>query len=122
MSSDPIPPPPLPRNGHPNVAVPHFAWPFTLDRNSHGAVLEQDTDEEIVNCVELICSVPIGELADEPTFGITDPTFELQPDVNLIAAQVLEWEPRAHVAAVDNTSEEDLTLENIVLNIQTGRR
>jgi hypothetical protein len=42
--------------------------------------------------------------------------------VNLIAAQVLEWEPRAQVAAVDNTSEDDLTLENIVLNIQTGRR
>lgn len=102
------------------VSIPHFSWPFQLGIGGHAAVLEQDTDDEIVNCVLVICTVPIGELTDEPSFGITDPTFELQPDVNLIAAQVLEWEPRVHVAAVDNTDERDLTLENIILRVQTG--
>jgi hypothetical protein len=57
-------------------------------------VLEQDTAEEIENCVALIASVPKGSLIDEPEFGITDPTFMLNPPTELIAAQIKEWESR----------------------------
>ena len=51
-------------------------------------MLEQDSDAEIVNCVELIASVPLGSLIDEPSFGVTDPTFMLNPPARLIAAQI----------------------------------
>jgi hypothetical protein len=73
MSSDPLLEIPPPYTGHPNVAVPHFAFPFTLDVHGHANVLEQDTDAEILNCVALIASVPKGGLIDEPEFGSLTP-------------------------------------------------
>ena len=49
----------------------------------------------------LIASAPKGALVDEPEFGITDPTFTINPPTVLIAAQVKEWEPRGQVTAVE---------------------
>jgi phage baseplate assembly protein W len=82
--------------------------------------LEQDSADEIENCVALIASVPKGSLIDEPEFGITDPTFMIRPRVNLIAAQMHEWEPRAQVIAVEAPVGEDMTLANIVVRVVTG--
>lgn len=100
--------------------IPHFQFPFQLGVGGHASVLEQDTDDEIVNCVELILSVPIGSLIDEIEFGITDPTFMINPPVSMIAAQVREWESRAPVSGVSQPQGQDMTMENIIIQVQTG--
>ena len=44
----------------------------------------------------------------------------IRPRVNLIAAQMHEWEPRAQVIAVEAPVGEDMTLANIVVRVVTG--
>lgn len=77
--------------------IPHLSFPFQWSNNGHARELEQDTDDQIMNCVDLICSVNIGSLVDQTDFGITDPTFTISPDPVLLQHQIEQWEPRAKV-------------------------
>lgn len=77
------------------IAAPHIAVPFTITRDGV-ATVEQDTPQEIANCVYNICVCPRGYRDDQPSFGIPDPTFGPVPvDVGAIESAIEEWEPRA---------------------------
>lgn len=103
-------------------SIPHLAFPYSVDRTGHGVELEQDTDDEIVNCVLLISTVSIGGLPDQPDFGITDPTFLLRPPLDVLAAQIHQWEDRAIVAAKVQPSDDDPSQTTIVFEVQTKGR
>lgn len=102
------------------VEIPHFTYPFSMGASGHANVLEQDTGDEILNCVDLIASVVQGALIDEPTFGITDPTFMIVAPTQLISSQIQDWEPRAQITVLDNSDGSDLTMENLIVQVQTG--
>jgi phage baseplate assembly protein W len=78
------------------MAIPHFSIPFKFN-GSVANVTEQDSIEEIEDCIETIIRFPIGQRPEKPDFGISDQTFATpEPDITLIAAAISEWEPRAN--------------------------
>lgn len=119
MSSDPLP---EPRTGHPNVNVPHMAFPFRFDPNGHAVVLEQDTEEEVANCVELILACDVGSLVDQPDFGITDPTFSTSPNLQLVQHQIESWEPRATVDLTNNLDPSDFSIQDVPIEVREQTR
>lgn len=83
--------------------IPHLSLPLRLAGSSYAQV-GQDTDREAADCVFVIMSFPRGTRAEEPNFGIDDPTFQTQPiDVDDIANAIAEYEPRvdAEIDTVD---------------------
>jgi hypothetical protein len=113
-ASQPIVPP-----GQPSFTIPHFQVPFQLvtTGNRAGAVVvEQDTLEEIVSCVNTIVECPIGACPQLPTFGIPQPTFAQAPiSTTELVAAIQTLEPRATEDAV-STLMPDGTSWGIQLN------
>jgi phage baseplate assembly protein W len=74
--------------------VPHFALPLRLDAAGRLAVLEQDSADEIAQCVAVVMATPEGSRIEVPEFGV--PRYEFRtPNAADIIAAVTEWEPRA---------------------------
>jgi hypothetical protein len=110
--------------GGQNVTVPHFAMPFRFV-DGKAVVVEQDSIEEISDCVANVCRYRIGDRPEKPDFGIADPTFEQNgPDGALIAAQVELWEPRASLAAAADGSRLEELVATVALTVtdQGGSR
>jgi phage baseplate assembly protein W len=82
-----------------NVDVPHFSFPFRLSGSTPGPVyVDQDSDDEIMDCVEVYLATDKGERQDAPEYGLQDPTFhEGNIDINAVMADLSVWEPRASV-------------------------
>jgi phage baseplate assembly protein W len=77
--------------------VPHFSLPFRF-ATPQAAVSEQDSLDEIADCVTAILLCPVGYRVEEPSFGIDDPTFQVQPiDTDAIREAIETWEERATV-------------------------
>lgn len=92
--------------------IPHFAVPFKIGVLGHGAptamVTEQDTAEEILDCVEVVLRYETGFRQEKPEFGIADQTFvEGVPDTRRITQSVNVWEPRAETIITANVDELD---------------
>lgn len=80
--------------------IPHFAVPFEIAVTGHGAptalVTEQDSPEEILDCVEVVLRYETGYRLEKPEFGTPDQTFaEPAPDTKRIFGAIDIWEPRA---------------------------
>lgn len=95
--------------------VPRLAWPLRLDPLTGSlAVVEQDSDEDIAQCVKAIALTRPGDRADLPDLGITDPTFGEQPlDLDAIRETYDRHEPRAAVLATTNPDALDSALADI---------
>jgi hypothetical protein len=77
--------------------VPHFDLPFRFE-GTQSAVVEQDSDADILNCVNAAVRTTRGTRFYAANFGIDDPTFENQPiNMTEILTQVRESEPRAQL-------------------------
>ena len=77
------------------VTTPHLAHPFTL--TARGArVVEQDSREEVLQCVWAVLATEPGSRPEEPSFGYPDPLFLAGGvDFDELRAVVGTWEPRA---------------------------
>jgi hypothetical protein len=77
--------------------VPHFSLPFRF-ANPQVATSEQDSLDEIADCVLAILVCPAGFRVELPAFGLPDPTFSMPvPSTDAIRTAVETWEPRAAV-------------------------
>jgi len=77
--------------------VPHFALPFRFATPQVG-VSEQDSIDEIADCVLATLLCPFGYRVELPEFGLPDPTFSTpHVDVSQIQQVIEVWEPRAAV-------------------------
>lgn len=85
--------------------LPHLAWPLRLE-GGRFAVLEQDSDEEVLQCVRVILATMQGERLERMDFGIPDPTFTVDVDEAAILAELMRLEPR--VAAMMTTAPDRL--------------
>lgn len=74
--------------------IPHLKIPFEI-AGASALTVEQESLEEIEQCVAVIVGTTIGERLVVPEFGIADPTFTLLQDTAEIEASVLLWEDRA---------------------------
>lgn len=100
--------------------VPHFSLPFRYDRLSDGrqrvAVTEQDTAQEIGDCVELILRTVQGDRATLPDFGRPEElefTLDRELARSLVQQAVDEFEPRARTL-VENADDETTDDEGIL--------
>jgi phage baseplate assembly protein W len=77
--------------------IPHLAVPLRYEYGQYVQV-EQDTEEEVAQCVRNICAFERGYRVEDPDFGITDPTFQTMPiDTADIAQALDDYEERAEV-------------------------
>lgn len=77
--------------------IPHFALPFSLTANGGVAVTQQDSIDDISQCVEMALGCTQGTRLVVPDFGVTDPTFtDVSPGT--LEQQVKVYEPRAELA------------------------
>lgn len=92
-----------------DVSIPHFALPFRFEGGS-AAVVEQDTEDEVAQCVEVLVSTPVGSrIEDLPEYGIVDPAFVPVIDTGTILDALETWEPRAVATlAVDTDALDEL--------------
>lgn len=103
------------------VDAPHFDLPFRLDGSSF-AVVEQDSIEDVADCVTVIASTPIGWRDEAPTFGIPDPTFLKQPlDAQEIAREIGSQEPRALLIVEERPDLQDELIDRINIGVSTVR-
>jgi phage baseplate assembly protein W len=77
--------------------VPKLRVPFQIVGKSALAV-EQNSDDEVFQCVEAVIRTPEGSRIDEPEFGIPDYAFQGRIDGAQIQESIDEWEPRALTA------------------------
>jgi hypothetical protein len=76
------------------AGVPHLAIPFAIAYDGSAQVVEQDTSEDIVQCVAMLVGSRPGDRLLVPGYGTPDPTFTgLQ--VGPVRRSASRWEPRA---------------------------
>lgn len=64
--------------------------------NGLPVMVDQDSPQEIGECVEVILRYPVGSCVDLPDFGRPEVTFEQSGvDLDVLRDVVQEWEPRA---------------------------
>lgn len=101
--------------------VPHFSLPFRfVGVSPHAtagvtaAVNEQDSIDEIADCVLAILVCPQGYRVELPQFGVPDPTFSSpRVDTDLIRTLVDRWEPRAALQLSQNTDVVDELIAHV---------
>lgn len=83
-----------------DVQNPHFRLPLQFGGVKGGALVnEQDTGEDIIDCIKAIIAYPIGSRVDMPEFGIPDLLFRQENATVLqqVRDAVAEWEVRPTV-------------------------
>lgn len=105
------------------VDTPHFSLPFRLASDGRSvSVEEQDSVEEIRDCVELVLRFPVGSRAELPEFGTPDLTFRQADadgiDVADVEAAVETWEPRVDVLIEDAPDLLDETARNVAVRMR----
>lgn len=98
---------------------PHFTFPFQRSASGIAAVQEQDSEEEIMDCVEVLLSTEIGERMELPEYGLPDQTFSQGgADIERVSGVVQKWEPRAR-HTITRTELTDLT-DRVRISIRGG--
>jgi phage baseplate assembly protein W len=60
------------------------------------ATVEQDTPEDVAQCVEVLLMTETGSRVEVPEYGV-DPWVFRRPDRTAVVAACERWEPRAKV-------------------------
>jgi phage baseplate assembly protein W len=97
--------------------VPHFSLPFRF-ATPYAATTEQDSLDEIADCVYAILVCPAGFRVELPAFGLPDPTFAMPaPDLDVMRDVVETWEPRAAVLLAENPDVVDELIANVEVQV-----
>jgi len=98
------------------VINPHLRLPLQFGGLNGGALVnEQDTPEDIVDCIKAIIAWPVGTRHDMPEFGVPDLLFRVQNELKVqeLRNAIEEWEERATIA----TESGPVLTDDIVWNI-----
>jgi phage baseplate assembly protein W len=100
--------------------VPHFAFPFQLNGNSF-SVVEQDTHQEVQQCVEILLLTPTGSRMVLPDYGTPETIYTQVPtNTAAIIAKLNNWEPRAAVSLDQTLNTINQLISYIRINITGG--
>jgi len=75
------------------VGIPHLSAPLTLGRNGAFVVNEQDSVDDLAECVAALLATPVGSRIEVPDYGVDRAEF-VGPDPGAIIAAAAEWEKR----------------------------
>ena len=93
---------PSPSYRQQDVTTPHFSLPFRFGGIRGCAfVNEEDSAEDISDCVKGIIAYPVGTRDDLPDFGIPDLVFS-NPSPSTLRDAIVHWEARIDIG-VDGT-------------------
>src|SRR5688572_10071540 len=100
--------------------IPHFAIPFRVDASGSAVVVDQDSFEEIAQCVGVLFSTTKGQRIELPDYGVPDQVFTEQSSVDTseLAGVVNQWEPRA--TALVHSEVIDETLRHLLVELETS--
>lgn len=97
--------------------IPHFDLPLRY-HGGQAITVDQDSLEDIRNCVEAAVRTERGTRPWVPQFGIDDPTFENQPiSMPVLAQQIKDSEPRATLDLRQFVADPDLLADRIVVRV-----
>lgn len=100
-----------------SVSVPHFSLPLRY-ANGSAQVNEQDSIDDIVDCVYAVCVTNPGDRDELPDFGLLDMTFDQEPLPTTAAiTQITQWEPRASIVIDAAPTRFDEALVNANVNV-----
>jgi phage baseplate assembly protein W len=104
-----------------DISVKHFSFPFTLGPNKHARAVEQDSDDDIMGCVEAVCRTQIGQRIEVPEFGLPDQTFaEGGPDPTMVERAVETWEERCAAEVAVEVDGTDMTKYHLTVDVDPG--
>lgn len=97
---------------------PHFDIPFRLTSGGSAALVEQNTFEDITNCVEVIVRTPLGFRDDAPEFGFPDLALLQQPIVTKDLIELIEaQEPRASILMTEHPDYLDNLIDRVTIQV-----
>ncbi|MDO8209290.1 hypothetical protein [Conexibacter sp. CPCC 206217] len=100
------------------IDTPHLSLPLRLDRGTFAAV-EQDSPQQVAECVEAAARTELGWRVEAPEFGV--PNYMMTAggvDVDELREALVTSEPRAEVVAELVESLGDLRAESIRILIE----
>lgn len=101
----------------PRVTIPHLALPLRYVGGS-AVVNQQDTIDDIIDCVYAVCVTNPGDRDEMPDFGLLDMTFDQEPiPTDAAISQIEQWEPRAEVVIQTVPERFDEALVNANVNV-----
>jgi phage baseplate assembly protein W len=99
--------------------IPHLAFPFERGPDGKVAVVEQDTDEHVMACENVIVRCPVGFRTERPEFGWPFPEFQNAPiDTDALQAALERFEPRSRVTATEYADVADQAVRNITVEVE----
>jgi len=102
------------------TTAPHFDLPFRFS-GGKAVEVEQDTDEDIYNCVWAALVTPEGFRPEVPDFGMPDLTFMNQPiDSAFVMQRILASEPRATIVLDEHPDAFDVLIAKLTVNVESG--
>lgn len=102
------------------IETPHFDFPFAI-HGSSVTVVEQDTLDDITNCITVIILTHVGWRPEAPRFGTPDYTFKKQPIGKDFILQILQaQEPRAALMIQESPDVFDSLIDRIL--VETGAK
>lgn len=91
------------------VDIPHLLFPLRLTEAGTLAVLEQDTIEDVRQCVTVLLRTPLQARPLAPEVGVPELLFGAQIDALLLAAALEDpqtGDPRARVTVTSSPPDE----------------
>lgn len=99
--------------------IPRLALPFRV-AGGRAAVVEQDSDQEVLQCVETVMRYRPGDRVAAPDFGVPDQAHQQGgADLVTVADRIEVWEPRVQSLA-ESLGFDQLALSQRVL-VRAGR-
>jgi hypothetical protein len=104
------------------VDTPHFDLPFVLGR-AGANVVEQDTIDDIANCVLAIALTHVGWREEVPEFGLPDYALRNQPlGADDIKMTMSTQERRAVLLVTERPDKIDPLIDRINVGVSLYRR
>jgi phage baseplate assembly protein W len=102
----------------PQADTPHFDIPFRFE-GAAAPTVEQDSYEDVANCVETIIRTPLGFRANTPNFGLPNVLFDVQPIVtDDVTAMIAAQEPRSVLLFTETRDLVDALMDTIMVEVR----
>lgn len=106
------------------VETPHLALPLRFAGINGGALVnEQDSTEDIVDCVKAVLAYPTGSNVATPGFGVPDIPFAQTTAAGIsdgLREAIAQWEPRSGVIVTEHPIVSDELVRKLTVQIREG--
>lgn len=105
------------------IQNPHLRLPLQFGGVKGGALVnEEDSGEDIIDCIKAIVAFPHGSRHDMPEFGIPDLLFQQQnlDMIGQLREAISEWEDRHDIEVSGEPNVSDQQILDILVKAAAG--